>query len=118
MRACSCCSRQQAVAHNSSFELPMGDSLPLDAQAARTASSLCITTTRSHWLQVRIVEHAFDIIHLLTDQNPIQIVVDAIINRCGRLTATNSSSRLQLQQDTKVMRTAHVTAAVVDSSSN
>jgi small subunit ribosomal protein S5e len=32
-------------------------------------------------LQVRIVEHAFDIIHLLTDQNPIQIVVDAIINR-------------------------------------
>jgi small subunit ribosomal protein S5e len=30
---------------------------------------------------VRIVEHAFDIIHLLTDQNPIQIVVDAIINR-------------------------------------
>jgi hypothetical protein len=34
--------------------------------------------------QVRIVEHAFDIIHLLTDQNPIQIVVDAIINRCAR----------------------------------
>lgn len=33
--------------------------------------------------QVRIVEHAFDIIHLLTDQNPIQIVVDAIINRCA-----------------------------------
>jgi small subunit ribosomal protein S5e len=32
---------------------------------------------------VRIVEHAFDIVHLLTDQNPIQIVVDAIINRCG-----------------------------------
>jgi hypothetical protein len=32
-------------------------------------------------LQVRIVEHAFDIVHLLTDQNPIQIVVDAIINR-------------------------------------
>ena len=32
--------------------------------------------------QVRIVKHAFDIIHLLTDQNPIQVIVDAIINRC------------------------------------
>jgi small subunit ribosomal protein S5e len=32
-------------------------------------------------LQLRIVEHAFEIVHLLTDQNPIQILVDAIINR-------------------------------------
>lgn len=37
------------------------------------------------WLptQVRIVKHAFEIIHLLTDQNPIQVLVDAIINRCA-----------------------------------
>ena len=33
-------------------------------------------------MAVRIVQHAFDVVHLLTDQNPIQIVVDAIINRC------------------------------------
>lgn len=32
-------------------------------------------------MAVRIVDHALDIIHLLTDQNPIQVVVDAIINR-------------------------------------
>jgi small subunit ribosomal protein S5e len=32
-------------------------------------------------VQVRIVKHAFEIIQLLTDQNPIQILVDAIINR-------------------------------------
>ncbi len=32
-------------------------------------------------LQVRIVRHAFDIVHLLTDSNPIQVLVDAIINR-------------------------------------
>jgi hypothetical protein len=31
--------------------------------------------------QVRIVKHACEIIHLLTDQNPIQVIVDAIINR-------------------------------------
>lgn len=31
---------------------------------------------------VRIVEHALEIIHLLTDLNPLQVVVDAIIN-CG-----------------------------------
>ncbi|BFZ54924.1 ribosomal protein S5 [Savitreella phatthalungensis] len=33
-------------------------------------------------LAVRIVKHAFDIIHLLTDSNPIQVLVDAIVN-CG-----------------------------------
>lgn len=31
---------------------------------------------------VRIVDHAFSIIHLMTDQNPIQVAVDAIVN-CG-----------------------------------
>ena len=33
--------------------------------------------------KVRIVSHAFDIVHLLTDSNPIQVLVDAIINRWG-----------------------------------
>lgn len=32
-------------------------------------------------MAVRIVRHAMEIIHLLTDQNPIQVTVDAIINR-------------------------------------
>jgi hypothetical protein len=27
-----------------------------------------------------IVKHAFDIVNLLTDQNPVQVLVDAIIN--------------------------------------
>ncbi|EFX06569.1 40S ribosomal protein s5 [Grosmannia clavigera kw1407] len=31
---------------------------------------------------VRIVAHSFEIVHLMTDQNPIQIAVDAIVN-CG-----------------------------------
>jgi len=33
-------------------------------------------------MAVRIVDHAFSIVHLMTDQNPIQIAVDAIVN-CG-----------------------------------
>ncbi|KAK9373152.1 40S ribosomal protein uS7 [Lipomyces chichibuensis] len=33
-------------------------------------------------LAVRIVKHSLEIIHLLTDHNPIQVVVDAIVN-CG-----------------------------------
>jgi hypothetical protein len=33
-------------------------------------------------MAVRIVKHAMEIIYLLTDQNPIQVIVDAIINRC------------------------------------
>lgn len=54
--------------------------------AWRLARSPTARNTCSHsWPrpQVRIVKHAFDIIHLLTDQNPIQVVVDAIINRWG-----------------------------------
>ncbi|RPA86561.1 40S ribosomal protein S5 [Ascobolus immersus RN42] len=31
---------------------------------------------------MRIVQHAFEIIHLVTDQNPIQVAVDAVLN-CG-----------------------------------
>jgi len=31
---------------------------------------------------MRIVQHSFEIIHLVTDQNPIQVAVDAILN-CG-----------------------------------
>lgn len=37
-------------------------------------------------MAVRVVKHAMEIIHLLTDQNPIQVIVDAIINRCVYLT--------------------------------
>ena len=32
-------------------------------------------------MAVRIIKHAMEIIHLLTDQNPIQVIVDAVINR-------------------------------------
>ena len=35
-------------------------------------------------MAVRIIKHSFEIVHLLTDQNPIQVLVDAIINRCCR----------------------------------
>ncbi|KAA8915827.1 hypothetical protein TRICI_002037 [Trichomonascus ciferrii] len=41
---------------------------------------------------VRIVEHALEIIHLLTDQNPIQVVVDAIVNTGPREDSTRIGS--------------------------
>jgi small subunit ribosomal protein S5e len=43
-------------------------------------------------MAVRIVKHAFEIIHLLTDQNPIQILVDAIINTGPREDSTRIGS--------------------------
>ncbi|KAL4545868.1 hypothetical protein Ndes2526B_g05000 [Nannochloris sp. 'desiccata'] len=43
-------------------------------------------------MAARIVSHAFDIIHLLTDQNPIQVLVDAIINGGPREDATRIGS--------------------------
>lgn len=39
-------------------------------------------------LAVRMVKHAFEIIHLLTEQNPIQVFVDAIINSGPREDST------------------------------
>ena len=36
-------------------------------------------------MAVRIVQHAFEIVHLLTDQNPIQVLVDAIISGGAKL---------------------------------
>ena len=33
-------------------------------------------------MAVRIIKHAFEIVHLLTEQNPVQVYVEAVIN-CG-----------------------------------
>jgi small subunit ribosomal protein S5e len=43
-------------------------------------------------MAVRIVKHTMDIIHLLSDQNPIQVIVDAIINSGPREDATRVGS--------------------------
>jgi small subunit ribosomal protein S5e len=43
-------------------------------------------------MAARIVKHAFDIIHLTTDLNPIQVLVDAIINGGPREDATRIGS--------------------------
>ncbi|GAB2233042.1 hypothetical protein Droror1_Dr00002255 [Drosera rotundifolia] len=43
-------------------------------------------------MAVRIVKHAMDIIHILTDQNPIQVIVDAIVNSGPREDATRIGS--------------------------
>ncbi|ORX89664.1 putative 40S ribosomal protein S5 [Basidiobolus meristosporus CBS 931.73] len=43
-------------------------------------------------MAVRIVKHAFEIINLLTDQNPIQVLIDAIINSGPREDSTRIGS--------------------------
>merc|ERR1719160_1445873 len=43
-------------------------------------------------LAVRIVKHTLEIIHLLTDQNPIQVIVDAVVNPGPREDATRVGS--------------------------
>jgi len=43
-------------------------------------------------MAIRIVQHAFEIIHLLTDKNPLQILVDAIINSGPREDSTRIGS--------------------------
>jgi small subunit ribosomal protein S5e len=41
---------------------------------------------------VRILQHALEIIHLLTDQNPLQVLVDAVINTGPREDSTRIGS--------------------------
>ncbi|KAI5956196.1 RPS5 [Candida jiufengensis] len=41
---------------------------------------------------VRIVQHALEIIHVLTEQNPLQVVVDAIVNSGAREDSTRIGS--------------------------
>jgi small subunit ribosomal protein S5e len=43
-------------------------------------------------LAVRIVKHAFEIIHLLTDKNPVQVLVDAVKNGGPREDSTRVGS--------------------------
>lgn len=43
-------------------------------------------------MAVRIIQHTMEIIHLLTDANPIQVIVDAIINSGPREDATRIGS--------------------------
>ncbi|KAJ1919712.1 ribosomal protein S5 [Tieghemiomyces parasiticus] len=43
-------------------------------------------------MAVRIIKHAFEIIHLLTEQNPIQVVIDAIVNTGPREDSTRIGS--------------------------
>jgi small subunit ribosomal protein S5e len=43
-------------------------------------------------MAMRIVKHAMQIIHLLTDKNPLQVVVDAVINSGPREDATRVGS--------------------------
>jgi len=43
-------------------------------------------------LAVRIVQHAFEIIHLQTEQNPVQVLVDAIVNAGPREDSTRIGS--------------------------
>ncbi|KAI8908377.1 40S ribosomal protein S5 [Gorgonomyces haynaldii] len=44
-------------------------------------------------MTTRIVKHAFEIIHLLTDQNPIQVLVDAVQNTGPREDSTRIGSQ-------------------------
>lgn len=43
-------------------------------------------------MAVRIVKHAFDIIHLVTGENPVQVLVDAIVNGGAREDSTRVGS--------------------------
>eukprot|EP00727_Mastigamoeba_balamuthi_P005389 m51a1_g14849 putative 40S ribosomal protein S7 (199) ;mRNA; f:333730-334658 len=49
-------------------------------------------------LAVRIVKHAFEIMALMADKNPIQVLIDAVINSCPREDSTRVGSAGQVKR--------------------
>jgi len=43
-------------------------------------------------LAIKIIKHCFEVIHLLTDKNPIQVLVDAVVNSGPREDSTRVGS--------------------------
>ena len=67
-------------------------------------------------LAVRIVRQALDIIHLLTDQNPIQVVVDAIANTGPREDSTrigNGGNARRQAVDVSPLRRVNVSITLI-----
>ena len=52
-------------------------------------------------MAARIVRHAMDIIFLLTDQNPLQVIVDAVINAGPREDATRGRLRRRREETSR-----------------
>ncbi|CAM6088157.1 unnamed protein product [Calypogeia fissa] len=69
-------------------------------------------------MAVRIVKHAMEIIHLLTDQNPIQVIVDAIINNGHREDATRIGSAEVIRRQAVDISLLRRVQAVVDEVKN
>jgi small subunit ribosomal protein S5e len=44
-------------------------------------------------MAVNIIKHCFEVIHLMTDQNPIQVLIDAIVNSGPREDSTRIGSQ-------------------------
>ena len=55
-------------------------------------------------LAVRIVKHALEIINLTTDQNPLQVVVDAIMNSGAREDSTRIGSGGVVRRQVRLAR--------------
>ena len=55
-------------------------------------------------MTVRIVKHAFEIIHLLTDKNPIQVLVDAVKNGGPREDSTRIGSAGVVEPTASMLR--------------
>jgi small subunit ribosomal protein S5e len=60
-------------------------------------------------MAIRIVQHAFEIIHLMTDKNPIQVLVDAIINSGPREDSTRYLSLSTIFQHVVICKLTHIT---------
>merc|ERR1712093_197905 len=57
-----------------------------------TAGRYASKQFRKAQMPVRIVQHALEIVHLMTDSNPVQVLVDAIVNTGPREDSTRIGS--------------------------
>ncbi|KAK3019002.1 hypothetical protein RJ639_003610, partial [Escallonia herrerae] len=65
-------------------------------------------------MAVRIVKHAMEIIHLLTDLNPIQVIVDAVINSPPLINFTFSKTQRTKRRCSRIGSAGVVRRQAVD----
>merc|ERR1712196_287260 len=55
-----------------------------DYVACKPAHAGFLPHSAGRWAKMRIMKHCCDIIHLTTGENPIQVIVDAVVNSGAR----------------------------------
>nr|GMD80782.1 40S ribosomal protein S5 [Ipomoea batatas]GME20393.1 40S ribosomal protein S5 [Ipomoea batatas] len=103
----------EAVAVAPASHIPQEEKAHSDIFSSIAGATMMCRNNGKKLMAVRIVKHAMEIIHLLTDQNPIQVIVDVVINSGPREDATRiGSAGVVRRQDVDISPLCRVNQAI------